>query len=117
MENPATRSGINRRKSLRRKPRGSVKVECRAGSYGLGKNLTSAVLDLSDTGARLILTEELEPASEVELIISSYGVSKPIKRLGVVRWQVKLEDGRFCIGAELQKRLDYRDWQNLSCPN
>ena len=116
MEKSASTQQINRRRSLRRKPRRSVKVECRKGAFGLGPNLASATLDVSDTGARLIVTQAMESPSEVEIIITSYGINKPIKRLALVRWQVKLEDGRFCIGAEFQKRLEYRDWQNLASP-
>jgi len=107
----------NRRISMRRKPRSSVKVECRAGSCGLGPNVASTTLDISDTGVRLIVSKELAVMTEVEFIIGGYGMSKPIKRMAFIRWQVKLDDGRFCIGAEFQKRLDYRDWQNLASPN
>lgn len=118
MEKSATlQQQINRRKSQRRRPRATVKVECRKGSFGLGPNLTSVVLDVSDTGVRLIVVQPLEPPSEVEFIIAGYGMNRPIKRLAFVRWQVKMDDGRFCIGAEFQKRLDYRDWQNLAAPN
>ena len=107
----------NRRKSPRRKARTSVKIECRKGSYGLGPNVASEVLDVSDTGARVIVAQDLDRVPEVEITIIGYGMNKPIKRLAVIRWQVKLEDGRFCVGAEFQKRLDYRDWQNLASPN
>jgi hypothetical protein len=108
---------INRRKSQRRRPRTSVKIECRKGAYGLGPNLASGALDVSDTGARLIITQAVDAKGEVEIIISAYGMSKPIKRMAVVRWQVALADGGFCIGAEFQKRIDYRDWQNLAAAN
>ncbi|MBM3993398.1 MAG: PilZ domain-containing protein [Planctomycetes bacterium] len=108
---------INRRRSERRKPRRTVKIECRKGSLGLGANLSSELLDVSDTGARLIIVDELARLDEVELIINGYGMNRPIKRMASVRWIVKMEDGRFCIGAEFQKRLEYRDWQNLASPN
>jgi c-di-GMP-binding flagellar brake protein YcgR len=107
----------NRRKSPRRKPRVSVKVECRKGSFGLGANLASTTLDLSDTGVRLVVTQAVEVMAEMEIIIAGYGMNKPLKRLANVRWVVKLEDGRYCIGAEFQKRLVYRDWQNLASPS
>src|SRR5436309_1737335 len=117
MDKSVSGSKANRRKSPRRRPRTSVKIECRKGSYGLGPNLGAAVLDVSDTGARLIVLEGFNLAAEVELQIMSYGINKPIKRLAVIRWQVTLADGRFCIGAEFLKRLDYRDWQNLASPS
>jgi|ERR1019366_3402589 c-di-GMP-binding flagellar brake protein YcgR len=117
MDKTADTNGANRRKSQRRKPRRTVKIECRKGSYGLGANLAVVVLDLSDTGVRLIASQELEAQAEVEIIISGYGMTKAIKRAAYVRWQVKLENGQFCLGVEFQKRLPYRDWQNLASPN
>jgi hypothetical protein len=117
MEKIATPARTNRRKSQRRKPRSSVKVECRLGLCGLGPNLASTTLDISDTGTCLIVTRELDVKKEVEVVIVGYGMSKPIKRLACIRWQVTLDDGRFCIGVEFQKRLEYRDWQSLASPN
>ena len=107
----------NRRRSQRRKPRTSVKIQCRKGTYGLGANLGSSVLDVSDTGVRMIVKEPLSPPAEVEIIIIANGMRDPIKRIGTIRWQVKLENGLFCTGIEFQKRIDYRDWQNLASPN
>jgi hypothetical protein len=117
MEKVATAPRTNRRQSQRRKPRSSVKVECRVGSFGTGSNLASTTLDLSDTGARLIVAQALDPKKEVEIVIAGYGMSKPIKRSAQVRWQVKTDDGRFCIGVAFQRRLDYRDWQTLASPS
>lgn len=71
------------------------------------------MLDVSDTGIRLIVVESLELNSEVEVEIESYGLKGIIKRLGYVRWQVKLETGQFCVGIEFQKCLNHRDWYNL----
>src|SRR6266542_412898 len=107
----------NRRRSQRRKPRSSVKVQCRKGDSGFGADLAFALLDLSDTGVRIVLKQELDPLAEVEILIEGYGMKKPLKRPGRVRWQLKLESGNFCTGVEFQKRIAYRDWQNLASPN
>jgi hypothetical protein len=107
----------NRRRSQRRKPRSTVKIQCRKGSLGMGANLAGALLDLADSGVRLILTQQLVVGGEVEVVIEGYGLRSSVKRLGYVRWQLKLEDGGFCTGVEFQKRIDYRDWQNLASPN
>ena len=74
------------------------------------------MLDVSDTGARLIVSQALDLQAEVETLISGYGMKKSIKRLAYVRWQLTLETGQFCTGVEFQKRLAYRDWQNLASP-
>lgn len=107
---------VNRRKSQRRRPRSTVKLECRKGTSGLGPNIAVSVLDVSDTGARLTVSQPLAQLAEVETIISGYGMRVSIKRLANVRWQLKLENGQFCTGVEFQKRLVYRDWQNLASP-
>jgi hypothetical protein len=117
MEKMSAASLANRRRSQRRKPRTSVKVECRKGSHGLGANLAKSLLDVSDSGVRLIVAQELDLESEVEIIIGGYGMKAPIKRLGTVRWLLKLEGGLFCAGIEFQKHIDYRDWQNLASPS
>ena len=117
MEKNAESKAINRRRSQRRKVRTTVKMQCRKGGHGLGPNLASSLLDISESGTRLIITQPLEVMGEVEIIINGYGMKGSIKRLGNVRWQVKLENGQFCVGVEFQKSLDYRDCQNLASPN
>jgi c-di-GMP-binding flagellar brake protein YcgR len=114
---PATKAP-NRRISLRRKVRKSVKVECRSGALGLGANLALAILDLSDTGACLVVSQNLPgPPAEVEIVLNGTNLRQAIKRLAYVRWQVKTEAGQFCVGVEFQKRLSYRDWQDLATPS
>ena len=109
-----TASTKNRRRSQRRRPRSTVKVECRKGSSGLGANVARLVLDLSEIGVCMVVSQEFAPAAEVEIIIGGYGIKKPLRRLATVRWQMKLENGNFCTGIEFQKQLPYRDWQNLA---
>ncbi|MBI2806535.1 MAG: PilZ domain-containing protein [Planctomycetes bacterium] len=116
MDNQAKSRPANRRRSLRKSPRTSVKVECRKGATGLGPNLTQLVLDFSDTGVRMTVSQSIDVLAEVEITLSGYGMSKPIKRLGNVRWQLKLENGTFCVGIEFQKHLAYKDWLNLAVP-
>ncbi len=106
----------NRRRSQRRKARTSVKVQCRKGAHGLGADLAITVLDISDSGVRLVVKQALDLSGEVEIIISGYGMKQPIKRIAEVRWQLQLENGHFCAGIEFQKHIDYRDWQNLASP-
>src|SRR5215212_6697669 len=107
----------NRRASARRKPRGSVKLECRKGSFGFGLNLATTLLDISETGARLIVSQELSLKQELEIIFTGYGMPASIKRVANLRWQLKLEDGKYCIGVQFDKYLEFRDLQNLASPN
>jgi hypothetical protein len=116
MEKNVTTSPSNRRRSQRRKPRGSVRLQCRKGSLGLGPNVAAGALDLSESGVRLIVTQALDAMAEVEVVIDGYGMNRPLKRVGNVRWQVKMDNGQFCTGVEFQKYIEYRDWQNFASP-
>jgi hypothetical protein len=95
----------NRRQAMRKTPRSTVKVECRAGSSGLGKNIVVQFLDVSEGGARLVVSESLAAQKEVEVLIFGASQSKPIKRVGNVCWALALEGGNFCVGLAFQKRL------------
>lgn len=109
METAKPEDARNRRTTKRKIPRGSVKVECRRGSYGLGKDLVTQFLDVSEGGVRIVVSEELAAKSEVEVLIHSVNLKKPIKRMAKVCWSVPMENGNFCIGLEFDKRLLYGD--------
>lgn len=117
---PSSRTNLqrprNRRGSMRKKPKNTVKVECRRGYCGLGPNLNTEFLDVSEGGVRLILSAQLELKQETEVLITCFGLRKPIKRLANVCWSVPLEDGRFCVGLEFQKRLQFRDLMQFAKP-
>jgi hypothetical protein len=72
------------------------------------------LLDVSETGVRLIVGQEFPPASEIEISMTGHGLKGTVKRLANIRWQLKLDNGKFCIGAEFQKRIAYNDWQNIA---
>ena len=112
----STSSMANRRTSSRRPPRGNVSIEVRKGSLGLGTNVALLFLDLSEGGVRLIVNEDLDRGSEVEVRISAYGLKKPLKALGAVRWVMPLDNNMFCIGVQFEKRLPYRDVTTLFKP-
>jgi PilZ domain len=107
----------NRRRSQRCRARTTVKVQCRKDSHGLGANLALRVLDISDSGICLIVTQPLEAMAELEILINGYGMKDVIKRLANIRWRVDLESGQCCVGVVFQKSLAYRDWQTLIAPN
>ncbi len=46
--------------------------------------------------------------------MTGHGLKGTVKRLANIRWQLKLDNGKFCIGAEFQKRIAYNDWQNIA---
>jgi hypothetical protein len=112
----STSSMANRRTSSRRPPRGNVSIELRKGSLGLGTNVAILFLDLSEGGVRLIVNEDLERGIEVEVCITAYGMRKPLRAIGVVRWVMPLDNNMFCIGVQFEKRLPYRDVTTLFKP-
>ena len=112
----STSSMANRRTSSRRPPRGNVTMEVRKGTLGLGNNVAVLFLDLSEGGVRLVVNEDLDRQQEVSVHISAYGLKKPLKAIGAVRWVMPLDNGLFCIGIQFEKRLPYRDVTTLFKP-
>jgi PilZ domain len=92
----------NRRSDPRNAPRGSVKLECRRGSTGLGKNIVAQFLDIAEGGARLVVSQALAANEEVEVLIFA---STKIKRLANISWVLPLDDGNYCVGLEFKKKL------------
>src|SRR4051812_20057725 len=97
----------NRRISPRRATKQSVKAICRKGSLGLGPNIAVAVLDISETGTRLLLKEALLARQEVEVCLLPPGLVREFKLPGRVVWCVPAADGNFCTGIEFEKYLSY----------
>jgi len=96
--------------------RTQARVECRAGTLGLGPNLALSGLDISETGIRLIVKALLASGQEVEILLSGIGARKTLKRLGKVIWSLTLADGRSCAGVSFDKPLPYADVQALTRP-
>jgi hypothetical protein len=109
-------SQANRRASHRRLPRGSVNIEVRRGSLGLGKNIAAMFLDLSEGGARVVVKEELKNDDAVEVVLEGFGMKKPIKSTARVCWAMRLDNGLFCVGVSFDKRLPYREVSLLFKP-
>jgi len=109
-----TKPPSNRRRSIRRRATRTVRVTCHQGAFGLGPNLATALLDVSESGARLRLKKALETGGEVEVGLQGPGHSRPLKQIARVIWSVASADGDFVTGVEFQKYLRYADLQALS---
>lgn len=105
--------GPNRRSSIRRPPRGKARVTCLKGSLGLGRNLAKSLLDISETGARLILTAALARGDEVEVTLSSPNLPRPIRLLGNVIRSIPDGEGHFAVGVRFQKSVNYAELSRL----
>jgi hypothetical protein len=92
-----------------------ARIECRRGSHGLGPDLIRAAIDLSQTGACLLLKAVLDPGQEVELIVHGHGLPRPLRRLGRVVWSVPTDEG--CrVGIHFGTPLPYADMQSIAAP-
>jgi hypothetical protein len=103
----------NRRLTPRRRAKNSSRVTCIKGALGLGANLGVKLLDVSETGARLVVKEALNPGQEVELNLEAPGGGRPVRLPAEVIWSVPTADGQHCVGTSFHKRLSYADLQHL----
>jgi hypothetical protein len=107
-------AAAERRIARRRKPKNSAKVVCLKGSFGLGRNLAVAVLDVSETGIRLVVKEALPVNQEIEITLESISCPRPVKQIARVVWCVATADSNWCIGAHFDKLLRFNELQGLS---
>lgn len=103
-----------RRLSPRRAAKGVLKAVCRQGTLEIGPNLALSVLDLSETGARLVVNEALEPGRRVYVNLEGALGDRPILRGGSVVWSLPTADGAFCVGVQFHKPLQRGDLLSLT---
>lgn len=106
-EKPAPRP--NKRSSRRQPLKGSTRVRAYRNHLGLGPNIALKILDLSETGVRLVLSEPLALGKEFEINLASIVGSRVVKLLAQVVWIVEAADGSFCVGAHFSKPINYSD--------
>jgi hypothetical protein len=115
MSDPTPATG-DQRSTRRRRPRGSTKVACHAGSFGLGPNLAVRVLDVSEAGIRLLVQAALRPGQEIEVSLEGVAHCRPVRASARVVWAVEAADGTYCVGAKFERTLSYADLQHLASP-
>lgn len=106
MAPPPTPSKPNKRRSRRQTAKGSTRARAYRNGWGLGPNIAISVLDISETGVRLLMKEELPVGHEFEVNLEGPG-SHPVKMLANVAWCIRAEDGNYCLGASFQKSMPY----------
>jgi hypothetical protein len=104
----------NRRAFRRHSPRGKPKIALYKGSLDLGANLAVRLLDVSESGVRLLARAALDPPQEVTLTIEGMGHLRPIKTTGKVVWCVPADDGAYCMGIQFFKYIPYADLTRLT---
>src|SRR5262249_3787402 len=103
----------NKRRCRRQVPKRSAKAIAFRNALGLGPNVATGILDVSEFGARLLLVEQLRVGQEFEVDLETVA-TRPIKRLAVVVWLIEAVDGRFVTGVRFEKALSYADLIALS---
>ena len=99
----------------RRAPRRGIRVVCRRGA-GPGANIALTLLDLSESGAGLLLGELVQPGEEVTLRLALAGPGRPLTCAGVVAWVIPTADGACCVGVRFAQPLDAADLARLARP-
>lgn len=103
----------NRRCSFRHLPKRKLRISCR-NAMDLGPNIAVALLDLSESGARLEVSQDVKVGQEVTITLDSVVNMKSAKRLGNVLRCQPLESGHYALGVAFTKRLAYAEVSGLA---
>jgi len=103
-----------RRLERRRRPKGWTKATCRKGTLDLGNNIIHGILDVTETGIRLLVREQLAHDQEVAVTLESPSNARPLRVVGNVVWCLQTLDNNFCVGIRFSKRLRYIEVTKLS---
>jgi hypothetical protein len=82
-------------------------VECRKGSFGLGPDLISRVIDLSETGICVELKAAMEAGQEYEFLFIGLRAGKSVKRIASVIWMQPAENENTRAGLHFAIPLPY----------
>jgi hypothetical protein len=104
----------NRRIHSRRCPKRGTKATCRLGTLDLGPNLVLALLDVSETGVRLLLREPVGAAKEVTVTLEGSHHRRPLRLTGRVAWCLATAEGGHCVGVQFERRLPYAECLKLT---
>ncbi len=99
---------------MRRTAKRSTHVSCYRGAMGLGKNVARAILDLSETGVRLLVDHSLTAGEEVEVNLEGIAHRKPVRLRAEVIWCLPMqEEGIYCAGISFRRPLQFRAMQEM----
>jgi hypothetical protein len=99
---------VNQRNSRRQKPKVTTRAVALPNRFGMGSNIAVAVLDVSESGVRLKLKQDLPIGHEFEVKLENIA-SKGVKTTARVVWSVPAADGTFVIGARFTTAVNYGD--------
>ena len=104
----------NKRLSRRSGAKSSTRLRVYRTALGLGPNIASSLLDLSETGVRVVLKEAAAVGQEVALHLESAATGLTLKTTAVVMWVVPGTEPTVVVGLRLQKSICHGDLMALS---
>lgn len=94
--------------------RANVAVEVYRQGQEPVENAGSLVLDLSDSGARLVVSCPFAPDERVDIVLASYALPRPIQAAATVCWCAPMpEENAWSIGVRFDTRLRYRQISSM----
>lgn len=116
MSNPAPRTPAptkNQRRSRRQAPKSCTRIIAYSNAFGFGKNVALQILDVSETGIRLLVKRDLPVGLEFEIKLESAGTNS-VKTTATIVWSIQATDGQWVVGASFAKPINYRDLHSLA---
>jgi hypothetical protein len=111
--NQSKTSVSNCRQSPRRTPKRGIRATGCVGPLATGPNVVLSLLDISKSGARLLVGVPLEEGQEVEVTLQGPGQTPPIKIPAVVVWSAAVEGGS-CVGVFFWQWLSHIELRELA---
>jgi len=102
-----------RRHAPRRAPQGGIKVFCRDAGGIASTDLALSFLDVSETGARLLIRSPLDAGQESEIVLLGQYRLRPTRVQAEVVWTGRTAEGAWCVGVQFRRRLTHAEW--LAC--
>jgi hypothetical protein len=115
--NGSKRRNPVRRSFQRRSASGDVKATVhKNGQMNAGLMVTAATLDLSEGGARLLVTGPLEVGEKVVLGLEKPSCQLPLTPHGRVVWSFQVTKYCFAVGVQFDENLGAQDFQKVTIP-
>jgi hypothetical protein len=103
----------NQRLSPRRTPKRGTRATGHPGALATGPNVVLSLLDLSKSGARLLVAEPLQEGQGVALTLQESSQAQPLTIPAVVVWSAPGEGG-CCVGVFFWQWLHYTEFRALT---
>ncbi len=105
----------NQRACKRRSACLNIRVTCHKRSAAdCGPKLTAAVLDLSEAGARLLVSVPFQVGEEVVLGLERPVDQRTLTRLGTVVWSFQIRPNGYAVGLRLAEPILGEDFLRVT---